>query len=124
MPQSEQVEADGTSSELAAEDTPVSVEQAKEIDVNAEVISMLNGVLVGAATVLVIKSNSDNIKDQTLEDETVQYLKQYVGSLISQGVTRDGLGFLFSQMGVAAHGSNIVQNVAHYLLGLVLEESK
>ena len=93
---------------------------SKQIDANAEVISMLNGVMVGAAYALVIAG-----KDERVEAELIVELRTYVSSLIKQGITRDALGFLWSQMGLAveAYPDNIVQNVAHYLLGCVLEDN-
>lgn len=94
----------------------------KQIDVVAELSCMLNGAMIGSAVVLIL--NATSVKDQKLEDNTVNYLKAYTANLVEQGLTRDALGFLWSQMGVAAKATeNNVQNVAHYLLGCVLEDT-
>ena len=79
----------------------------------------MQGVFTGAAVVLVIQG-----KNEDTEAATVRYLTQYTSALIAQGITRDALGFLWSQMGTAAEAdpSNTVQQVSHYLFGLVLEE--
>lgn len=98
-------------------------EEAKQIEVTAEVTCILNGILIGAAAVLVL--NVKDIKDEELEEATVKYLRSYISNLIEQGITRESLGFLWSQMGIAAEANphNNVQAVAHYLLGCVLENS-
>ena len=94
--------------------------------VNGEAISLLNGIFVGAATVLVLNTKEGAEKDSDLEDRTVEYLKRLTSSYVRQGITRDNLGFLFSQMSIAVEASpdNLVQQVAHYLFGLVLESSE
>ena len=98
-------------------------EELRQVDVTAEVTCLLNGVLIGAAAVLVI--NVKDVKDQELEDAAIKYLAAYISGLVDQGLSRDALGFLWSQMGVAAQANihNNVQAVAHYLLGCVLENS-
>lgn len=98
-------------------------EELRKIDVTAEITCLLNGVCIGAASVLVL--NVKDTKDQELEDATVKYLTSYISGLVEQGLSRDALGFLWSQMGIAAQANihNNVQAVAHYLLGCVLENS-
>lgn len=106
----------------AHEGLPTSIDE-KQVDTTAELTCILNGVLIGAAVVLLL--NSGEVKDQALEDNTVNYLKAYVANLVGQGLTRDAIGFLWSQMGVAAKvdESNNIQYIAYYLLGCTLEET-
>ena len=104
---------------------PPTEEEQKQVNVTAEVTCILNGVLIGAAAVLILNNEHVDTEDKHLESATVKYIKSYVASLVVQGITKDSLGFLWSQMGVAAeyNRDNTVQNVAHYLLGLVLEHT-
>ena len=106
----------------AHEGLPTSIDE-KQVDTTAELTCILNGVLIGAAVVLLL--NNGEVKDQALEDNTVNYLKAYVANLVGQGLTRDAIGFLWSQMGVAAKvdESNNIQYIAYYLLGCTLEET-
>ncbi len=94
-------------------------DKQKEIDVTAELTCLLNGTFIGAGAVLALGG-----KDEDLEAQAISYFKSYVKSLVEQGLSRNALGFLWSQMGVAARANpnNLVQTVAHYLLGCVLEK--
>ena len=55
-------------------------EVEKQIEVTAEVTCILNGILIGAAAVLII--NTTDEKDEELEEATIKYLRSYVTSLI------------------------------------------
>jgi hypothetical protein len=94
----------------------------KQINVTAEITCMLNGALIGAAAVLVLNANERG-QSKTLEASTIRYFTSYINGLVQQGLTRDALGFLWSQMGVAAQANehNTVQKVANHLLGAVLK---
>lgn len=100
-------------------DAKTSVDISVNEDTLAAVASMLNGVYVGAASVLAINGNNTE-----LEVKVINYLKSYTASVVQQGLTKEALGFLWNQMGIAAemNRENTVQNVAHYLLGCVLEK--
>lgn len=98
--------------------------ELQQAEIASSLICILKGVLIGSAVVLLLNA-SEKEKDVKLENKTVKYITEYIASLVDQGLTRDALGFLWSQMSIASQANelNKVQAVAHYLLGCVLEAS-
>ena len=99
------------------------VNPEQTLEVVAELTCLLNGALIGVAVSLILNSQHVDEDDKFLEKEVIKYLATYTSNLVSQGLTRDALGFLWSQMrdAAAANIENNVQAVASHLLGYVLE---
>lgn len=87
------------------------------------VLCMAHGIILGCAATLVMNNQHTDEQDVNLEEDVVAYIGTYINALMLQGLPKDALAFLMSQMETASQiGADNTNAVAYHLIGSALEK--